>query len=407
MLKKLKHQFIATALFAVILIITIIIGSINFLNFRSLIANADDILDYLQKNKGVFIDIQPKEDLEAQDKDLSLEITPEMPYETRFFSVSFTSDRKVLNINVDKIAAIDKIEAEEIGRSILQDDDTRGFYASYRYLKSVTGKDTTIFFLDCTRAFNHALIFLLWSMITSIISVLAIFLLLTLVSRKVAKPFVENYEKQQRFITNAGHDIKTPLTIINADAELLELEYGQSEWIDDIKKQTARMTSLTTELIYLTKIDVSRDVKMMPFPISDVIEETMQSFSSVAATKNLKITANITPHISCKGDENSIRKLAAILFDNATKYTPSGEEIFVSLKPAGRNVHFRISNPAKDLTEEMTAKLFDRFYRSDSARSSNGGFGIGLSVAVAIVTAHKGKITAKKEGEHLAIDFII
>ena len=213
MLKKLKHQFIATALFAVILIITIIIGSINFLNFRSLISNADDILDYLQKNKGVFIDIKPEEDPKDKDDDFSIEITPEMPYETRFFSVTFSSDSKVLNINVDKIAAIDKIEAEEIGRSVLQDDDTRGFYASYRYLKNITGKDTTIFFLDCTRAFNHALIFLLWSMITSIISVLAIFLLLTLVSRKVTKPFIENYEKQQRFITNAGHDIKTPLPV--------------------------------------------------------------------------------------------------------------------------------------------------------------------------------------------------
>ena len=236
---------------------------------------------------------------------------------------------------------------------------------------------------------------------------LAILCILILVSEKVAKPFVEGYEKQRRFISNAGHDIKTPLTIINADAELLELEFGKSEWIDDIKKQSERMTALTTELIYLTKIDASHDIKMIDFSLSDVIEEAVKSYSAVAATKNIEIRAEIPSRLTCKGDENSIRKLINLLFDNATKYTPMGERIYVSLKSIGRNVHFKISNPAKDLTDDMTKRLFDRFYRSDAARSSSGGFGIGLSVADAIVMAHKGKISAKKDGDNLVIEVIL
>ena len=406
MLRKLKHQFIATTLLAVLFILGLIIGTINFFNFKTMISNADDILGYLDTSKGDFTDFKPEWDFETQEG-LDLGITPEMPYETRYFSVSFTSDGRISATDVDNIAAVDEKEAEQIGRKLLPVEVEQGFYFNYRYLKSVNEQGTKLIFLDCTRSLNHAFTFLLWSLIISILSLLAILFLLILISERVTKPFVEAYEKQRRFISNAGHDIKTPLTNINADAELLELEFGQSEWIDDIKKQSNRMTALTTELIYLTKIDENPDIKMIDFPFSDVIEEAVKSFSAVAATKNIEICANIPSRLTCHGDENSLKKLINLLFDNATKYTPPGEKITVTLKAVGRNVHFKISNPAKDLTEEMTKRIFDRFYRSDTARSSSGGFGIGLSVANAIVTANKGKIFAKKDGDNLVIEVIL
>ncbi len=406
MLRKLKHQFIATTLLAVIIILGVIIGTINFFNFRTMTSNADDILAYLSINKDDLTDFEPEWEFSPQEG-LDLSMTPELPYETRFFSVSFTNDGKISTTNVEKIAAVDQKEAEQIGRKLLHVEEEVGFYFNYRYLKTVGENGTKLIFLDCTRALNHAFTFLLWSLVISILSLLAILLLLLLVSEKVTRPFVEAYEKQRQFISNAGHDIKTPLTIINADAELLELELGKSEWIDDIKKQSERMTALTTELIYLTKIDGNPDIKMIEFSLSDVIEEAVKSFSAVAATKNIDICANVPSRLTCKGDENSIRKLINLLFDNATKYTPSGGKITVTLRNVGRNVHFKISNPAKDLTEDMTKRIFDRFYRSDTARSTNGGFGIGLSVANAIVTANKGRISAKKDGDNLVIEVIL
>ena len=406
MLKKLKHQFIATTLLAIILILVFIIGTINFFNFRSMVSNADDTLEYLSLNKGNFSTFKPETAPEPEER-FDFSISPEMPFETRYFIVSFTKDNKISSTNVDHIAAVDKVEAETIARKLLTTEDENGFLENYRFLKSKTDNGITLLFLDCTRSMNHALTFLLWSLVISMVSLLVIFFLLILISEKVAKPFAENYEKQKRFITNAGHDIKTPLTIINADAELLELECGQSEWIDDIKKQSARMTTLTNELIYLTKFDESHDFKLIDFSLSDVIEEAARSFSAVAATKNIEISTNIPTNISYKGNENSIRKLINILFDNATKYTPHGEKIIISLNRIGRNISFKISNPAKELSPEMTEHIFDRFYRHDSARSSSGGFGIGLSVANAIVTAHKGKITAKKEKNDLVIEVIL
>lgn len=406
MLKKFRHQFVATTLLMVIFILAVIIGTINFFNFRTMISNADDTLYYLLANEGEFTDFKPEAEFKPQEG-FDLGMTPEMPFETRFFSVTFTNDGRLSSTDVEHIAAVDKKDAEEIGRKLLYSEDNQGFYFNYRYLKSSGKNTTTLVFLDCTRSLNHAFTFLLWSLIISILSLLAITFLLILISERVAKPFVDTYEKQRRFISNAGHDIKTPLTIINADAELLEMEFGKSEWIDDIKKQSERMTALTTELIYLSKIDESHDIKMIDFSLSDVIDEAVKSYSAVAATKNIEIIASIPARVTYKGDENSIRKLTNLLFDNATKYTPQGERISVSLKNVGRNLHFKISNPAKDLSDEATKRLFDRFYRSDTARSSSGGFGIGLSVANAIVTAHKGKITAKKDGENLVVEVIL
>ena len=405
MLKKFKHQFIAATLLTTLLIISLIIGSINFFNFKSMISNADNLLSYLQTSKGDFTDYEPEWNFESEDG-FDLGITTEMPYETRYFSVSFTPDNKIIATNVDNIAAVDKKEAEQIGRKLLQSENDQGFYFNYRYLKTTSENGTILTFLDCTRSLNHAFTFLLWSLVISILSLVAILFVLILISDKVARPFVEAYEKQRQFISNAGHDIKTPLTIINADAELLELEFGESEWIKDIKKQSERMTALTTELIYLTKIDVNADLKIINFPFSDIVEEAVKSFSAVAATKNITIDSTIPQRVTCKGDENSIRKLVNLLFDNATKYTPSGETITVSLKTIGKNVHFKISNPAKELSDEMTKRIFDRFYRSDKARSS-GGFGIGLSVASAIVSANKGKIFAKKDGDNLVIEVVL
>lgn len=405
MLRKFKHQFIAATLLTMLFIISLIIGSINFFNFRSMISNADNILSYLQTSKGDFTDYEPEWDFESEDG-FDLGITTEMPYETRYFSVSFNLDNRIIATDVDNIAAVDKKEAEQIGRKLLLSEKDQGFYFNYRYLRTTSENGTVLTFLDCTRSLNHAFTFLLWSLIISILSLVSILFILIIISDKVARPFVEAYEKQRQFISNAGHDIKTPLTIINADAELLELEFGESEWIKDIKKQSDRMTALTTELIYLTKIDANADLKIIDFPFSDIIEEAVKSFSAVAATKNITIHSAIPQRVTCKGDENSIRKLINLLFDNATKYTPSGETITVSLKSVGKNVHFKISNPAKELTDEMTKRIFDRFYRSDKSRSS-GGFGIGLSVASAIVSANKGKIFAKKDGDNLVIEVIL
>ena len=211
----------------------------------------------------------------------------------------------------------------------------------------------------------------------------------------------ESYEKQKRFITDAGHEIKTPLTIIGADTDLLELDLGENEWLDDIKRQTKRLTGLTQDLIYLARMDEEQpQLQPIEFPLSDVAEELAQSFHNLAAAQSRQFTADIQPMLSFTGDEKAVRQLMSILLDNAVKYTPENGTITFTLKKDGRSIRLSVANDtAATMEKESLNRLFDRFYRTDQSRnSSTGGYGLGLSIARSIVSAHKGKIQAENSG---------
>ncbi len=398
MLKKLKFKFILAALIALSVVITLIVGAINLFNYRSIISDADDTLRLIMDNSGRF----PSKPSHVN-PDMDIIITPESPFESRYFTVRLKGD-KVVGINTESIAAIDDETAIKMSREVIKDGDEKGFYGIYRYLIKVNEDKFTVLFLDCTKVLDNANTFLWLSITISLLGISEAFVLLWVMSERIVKPISDGYEKQNQFITNAGHDIKTPITIIDADAELLEMEVGKNEWLDDIKKQTARLATLTEELIYLSKLDEHSSEPHTEFPISDVVEEVAASFSAPARKRLLTIKTNIQPALFYEGDGEAIRKLITLLMDNAVKYSPEGKAIDLSLKKTGRGVVFRISNLAPELSDESVKHMFDRFYRSDKARSSAGGFGIGLSVADAIVSSHKGNISAEKQDDILTVE---
>ncbi len=256
-----------------------------------------------------------------------------------------------------------------------------------------------LIFLNISREQTTVRSFLLASIVISLAGLLAVLLLLTLLSGRIVRPIAESYEKQKQFITDAGHELKTPITIINADADVLETELENSEWIADIRRQTGRLTSLTSDLIYLSKMNEDgAGLLMSEFPLSDTVEETVQSFRAVAMSRGLSLSETVRPGLSMYGDEKSIGRLVSILLDNACKYTPADGSISVSLDKSGRSVHLTVENTADNIEQGSADRLFERFYRTDSSRNSeSGGFGLGLSVAKAITEAHKGKIRAWSE----------
>ena len=228
--------------------------------------------------------------------------------------------------------------------------------------------------------------FLTISVVTSLIGILLVFLLLAVQSGRVVRPFAESYEKQKRFITDAGHEIRTPLTIIDADAEILEMETGENEWVTDIQKQVQRLRGLTDDLIYLAKME-EKDKKMekLPFPISETAADTLQSFQALARLQNRQLRWEIEPLLSCTGDMQSIRRLFGILLDNAVKYSDEGGKITFSLCRRGRNIQIVVCNTTKELvTAEQISHLFERFYKVDQSHSGNGT-GLGLSIAYEIM----------------------
>ncbi len=406
MLKKLRTQFVITAMVLLIIVVGLIVTAINVFNYVSVLSSADDMLRMLADNQGHFPE-KPEPDGPGKPNDHGgkgggIHITPETPYESRFFTVKFDGENLV-EVNTSSIAAVDDAMAVKMAERAIQRNKSHRFMSHYRYIISENDGITTVIFLDCTRQLESFTTFLLLSVVTSLSAVLILFILLSITSERIVRPLNESYEKQKQFITNAGHDLKTPLTIIDADAELLEMEVGENEWLSDIRRQTARLATLTSDLVYLARMEEIEHPEYVDFPISEVAEDTLSSFSAPAKTKNVTISASVQPAVYFFGEEEIIRKLITLLLDNAIKYSPEGEVVEFSLKKNMRGVNIRITNIADNLDDEDIERMFDRFYRSDKARSS-GGFGIGLSVVNAIVAHHKGRITATKQQRRLVIE---
>ncbi len=239
--------------------------------------------------------------------------------------------------------------------------------------------------------------FLNSSIVIGIIGYIVFFVVILFFSKRIMRPIAEVYEKQKRFITDAGHEIKTPLAIIKADAEILEMDMGENEWLEDIQKQSKRLSLLTNDLIYLSRMEEEeRDIQMLEFSFSEVIQETIHSFCSIAKRQSKELQYDVLPMVILNGNEKSIKKLISILIDNALKYSPENGTVSIDMKRHGRNIVLEIFNITREpISKDKLNLLFERFYRIDASRSTmTGGYGIGLSVAKAIVNAHGGKIYA-------------
>ena len=384
------------------LVLLLIIGVINMLNYHSIVGDLDEILIILNDNDGEF----PK-DLTSEGHYTPIDGilgSPEAPYETRFFTMVYDGEGFV-DVDTDHISAVNDERAVYLGEQALKNKKNSGFVLHlngiYRFYEGEReGGGTRITFLDCTRTLQNYYTFMALSIAISAASLLAICIMMIIFATKIISPIAESYEKQKRFITDAGHDIKTPITIIDADREILEMDIGENEWLEDIRRQTKRLTKLTNDLIYLSRMEEGTDIKeLSSFSISNVCREEADSFSAVAMKRDLEITTEIEDNIDINGSEEDVRRLLSILFDNAIKYAKENSAIKIKTVKHGRYVTVTISNVAENMTEEQTKRMFDRFYRADSSRATSGGFGIGLAMAQAIVISHNGKIYAELD-EH-------
>ena len=432
MIKKLRLKFILVSMLAITIVMVMLIGVINIMNYRSVVNSADRILAMLTDGGGRFPGIgrtgednvnrkrRPSRNEEDFIRRITRSVTgeddensPELRYESRFFSVMLSIDGTVTNTRTDRISAVDSEDAAMMAKEIYASGSVVGFKGDYRYRKTISPKNDTILiiFYDCGRSLSNARTFLITSVGISLICLLLVYILITLFSKAVIRPAAEAYEKQKQFITDAGHELKTPLAIINADADVLEMELDcdpeagtSNEWLEDIRKQTSRLTELTSNLIYLAKTEEgTKDAfTFVDFPISDVIAQEAESFKGPAHAARKTIDIKIEENLSMNGDQKAIRQLVDIFLDNAIKYSPDGGTIAIKLKKTGRYIGLSVTNSTKTpVTKENTKHMFDRFYRTDASRNSDtGGYGIGLSIAKSIVEAHKGKITANPQDEN-------
>jgi len=401
MIKKLRLKMIGVSMLSLLLVLGVVLLLANVINYREVIADADLTLSILTENQGTF-----PESYEEWGKRAFLD-SEELSYETRFFYVLLNDDGDAVLTSTDQIAAIDQHAAEEYAVDVYASGNTKGFTDVYRYLTTETDEGTLIIFLDCNRSISNAKRLALISVCVSIGGLGIVFFLLLILSEKVIAPFAENYEKQKRFITDAGHELKTPLAVIAADTEVLEMDLEENEWLADIKAQIVRLTELTNDLIVLSRMEEQNDssAQMEEIDFSALAAETGDSFQMMAAAQKKDLYCEIEPEIRIHGDEKALRRLVSILLDNACKYSETSGEILLKLKKGKHQIQLSVYNTTPDIKKESLPHLFDRFYRTDESRNSQtGGYGLGLSIAASTVAAHKGKITATTEdGKSLLI----
>ena len=431
MIRDLRKKFILVAMLSTLVVLTAIMGVVNISNYKEMLDRADDMTALLIQNDGRFPEEPADENSEIPDKpddtkrtnnETDTQTPPEKPqgdrehysvetpFETRYFTVTADEDGEITDCDLERIAAVDEDTAEEYAKKISTKSGETGFEGIYRYRVTETEDGVKYVFLDCRREISNFRTVLVTTVSVSLLGLAAVLVLVVIFSRMVFRPVEESIQKQKRFITDASHELKTPLTIIDANTEVLEMESGESQWTKSTRKQIQRLTGLVQQLVTLSRLDEEKGLQdIAEFNLSEAIADGVQPYEALAQTKGKNLVLEIEKNIFYAGDEKSVRQLTGILMDNAVKYSSEKGNIRLILKKKGKKILLEVYNDADELPQGKLDVLFERFYRLDSSRNSGtGGSGIGLSVAKAIVQAHKGKITAEnKNGKGLTITILL
>lgn len=406
MIHKLQRKFIAIAMGSVTLVMLVLGISINVINFFSTDNNLNARLEMIFENEGSVPQFSAS-GKPGQKRDSRF--NAETPYSTRYFVLRYTETGELINANMKSIAAVTEEDAETYLNIAAEHGEGFGYSGSYKFYVASTGdKHYMAIFLDCYDELHTLRTFSAVSLLVALTCVAMVFVLVVLLSKRAITPAIQTMEKQKQFITDASHELKTPLTVINTSLKVLEMDVGESKWIDKIQGQTDKLSTLVNDLVTLSRLDEERPpLRSNNFDISAAVEEVADSFCDHAAAHGHVLETEITPDLSYHGDEYAIRQMVSILLDNAVKYADADGKIRLSLKSVKKKIMIQTENPCATLDEHETEKLFDRFYRADKARSNKTtGFGIGLSIAKTIAEAHNGTIAANRTADGI-VHFVV
>ena len=412
MIYRLQKRFILISTVSVLTVIALVFSVILVLNISSMNRNMDVLADRVSEGGGKFpgsFDEPPLFDKMPSRNEPNFEfITPETPFSTRHFTVFFDKKGEVARTNTESIYAIDEDTAIEYAEKVMKDGDERGWISSYRYKIFSTDLGMGVVFVDGSMSRTVLMQSTTIAGFVLLGCAALVLMLIFLLSKKAVKPIAESYEKQKQFVTDANHELKTPLTLIMANVEIAELELGKNEWLDDIRSEGHRMTELVNQLVALSRMDEEgQPLNITEVAFGDLVADTVAEFEPLAKERGKAITSSVDKEISYAGDEALLHRLVGILMDNAIKYCDQGGEITVNLH-RGRRIILTVENTYAAVGELELNRLFDRFYRADKARKFTGGYGVGLSMAKAIVEKHKGEITAyKKDATHIGFKIVL
>ena len=398
MTRTLKKRFIIFTMMAVTCLLLFIVLAINGLNWMMQERQTDMILETLVASDGLF---------QNMDFDPLPPFLPSLDMDrmraSRFFIVSSDEDGNVVDINTDQISSIDTEAARSYALKVLESGRETGRADGYKYAVKQLGSQQLIFFMDTSAQNENFFSVLFVSVaIAALCWVILLFIVLIL-SGKVVRPVLIGMEKQKQFITNAGHEMKTPLAIIQSNNDTMALIYGENKYNTHIRNQTKRLNVLMSNLLTLAKLDEDIPLSTETVNISDVANELLPVYRDDAQNRGLHFNVQIQPDIVVQTNRDSFRQLLTILLDNALKYTAENGSIQFSLATDGRKIRIIEENTCDPSLEPDPERLFERFYRGDTARTQSkdtSGYGIGLSAARAICENSGGTLYAEYTSEN-------
>lgn len=398
MIKKLKRRFILISALSVLFVLFITIASINISNYVVIENDANTSLEEI-------INIGPKPD-EGPGNPGGNE--PRGLKEQHYFVVTFSSDGSIKEVDNRQMFIITRLECEQLATKVYNNELCGGKYDSFRYSKVLKNDGLTyVGFVDIKEKLDSFNNFMLASSLVSLGAYVAFIGLILLGSKIAFKSTEEAYKKQKRFITNASHELKTPITVISTDLDLIEMDSGKNEWSKSIRDQLNRLTEMTNQLVTLSKLEEEDNSKFPfnDFSINEVSKNVIDTFDPLFKKENIKFAYNITGNITMYGNKSLIDELIRIFLDNSLKYTGGDNKssyFTISQNNKGK-IEFRFSNTINKDEEVDIKQVMERFYRSPSNKKE--GSGIGLSIAQEIINLHKGKINVDKND--YSISFVI
>lgn len=405
MIYRLQKKFILICALSVLAVILLVFALMTAFNVSSMNRNLDILADSVSAGGGRFPDRGKEEPPHKAEKPADRDnfdfITPETPFSTRHFTVWFDREGAVARVNTESIHSVTDEGAEQLALKAAGSKKDRGWLSSYRYKVYDTEGGRAVVFIDgsMSRAATVQSITISAAVLLSCAAL--VLLMIILLSKRAVKPIAESYERQRQFVTDANHELKTPLTLILANLDIAEGELGHNEWLDDIRTEGHRMTELVNQLVALSRMDEEQPLNLAPVDLGETVADVVSDFRAPAESSGKRLEAVVGEDIHCLGDESLLRRLLSILLDNAIKYCDEGGEISLRLERR-RHILLTVENSYAAVGQLELNRLFDRFYRADPARTFTGGYGIGLSIAKAIAEQHKGDIAAyKKDNSHI------
>lgn len=405
-IQKIRKKFILIAMLSLFLVMLFSGTLINVTNIFSTRHLVHQTLQYIIDHDGELPSIDEKK---ASDKTLSNksifdEYSPEFHYSTRFFTVIFDEENEVKEIKTRHIAAIDDTAAEQYANLALNKNFRFGRLDYYYYLVDQKSDGSTIVvFLDSTAHIKSNYRILYLSLAICIGGLLVMFILVYFFSYRAIKPEIENAQRQKIFITNASHELKTPLAVIRANTEMEEVLHGETEWTQSTMRQIHRMNGLIEKLVMISR---SRELEtqntVANTDVTTVVNKSIDPFISLFKKEEKTLTRDIEEDLSMTADPDAIQQLTSLLMDNAIKYCDEKGLVSVQLSSVkkGKMIRLIISNSYANGANVNYSRFFERFYREDDSHNTDkGGYGIGLSLAESICQQYGGSIKVRwKDG---------